>query len=39
MIRPDGGGAHSDEESLDLASLAKFYALLEEFILKTAKIN
>lgn len=39
MIRPDGSGAHSDEETLDLASLGKFYELLEEFILKTAKIN
>lgn len=39
LIRPDGSGAHSDEETLDLKSLADFYNLLEEYILITAKIK
>ena len=39
MLRPDGTGAHSDNETLSLDSLDRFYALFEEFILKTAKIK
>jgi len=39
MIRPDGGCAHSDEEYIDKTSLMKFYQLMEDFILKTAKIS
>lgn len=39
MLRPDGFGAHSDQEELSASSLAKFYDLLEEYILKTAKIS
>lgn len=39
MIRPDGYGAHGDTETIMLESLAKFYKLIEEFVLKTAKIK
>ncbi len=37
MFRPDGFGAHSDHEGLSLASLQKFYGLLEAFILTAGK--
>lgn len=37
MLRPDGSGAHSDRETLSLSSLQKFYALMEDYILITAK--
>lgn len=37
MLRPDGSGAHSDHESLSLPSLEKFYLLLEDYILQSAK--
>lgn len=36
LIRPDGAGAHGDNETLSLSSLEKFYALLEDYILYTA---
>jgi succinyl-diaminopimelate desuccinylase len=39
MFRPDGTGAHADKETLSLVSLFKFYKLMEEFVLKTAKIK
>lgn len=39
MMRPMGKGAHSDYESISISSLGKFYILLEEFTLKTAKIK
>lgn len=39
MLRPEGSGAHGDEETLSLSSLMKFYDLIEEYILKTAKIK
>jgi succinyl-diaminopimelate desuccinylase len=37
MLRPDGSGAHADEETLFLESLLRFYLLLEEYVVKTAK--
>lgn len=37
-LRPDGDGAHSDEERLNIDSLVQFYNLLSEYILETAKI-
>lgn len=39
LIRPDGFGAHGDDETLSLPSLEKFYHLLEDYILQTTKIN
>lgn len=38
MFRPDGGGAHADDEYLSLASLDKFYTVFEEYVMKAAKI-
>lgn len=39
MFRPDGGGAHSDNEHLSVSSLQKFYSVLEKYIFKTAAIQ
>lgn len=39
LIRPDGSGAHSDDEQVSISSLDRFNNLLEDFILKTAKIK
>lgn len=36
MLRPDGGGAHGDEEWISIASMEKFYALIKEFVTKEA---
>ncbi len=33
VIRPDGGGHHSEKEWIDLASLDKFYQVLKTFVL------
>lgn len=32
MLRPDGGGAHGDEEWISISSLDKFYSLLTEYV-------
>lgn len=39
MLRPDGGGAHGDDEWISKPSLEKFYKLLKEYILTTAKME
>lgn len=38
LIRPDGGGPHSDEEWIDKAGLEEFYKVLKAFVVKVAKI-
>ena len=35
MLRPDGGGAHGDEEWISEPSINTFYNILEEFVTKT----
>lgn len=37
-LRPDGFGAHSDDERINIDSLRRFYDLLSEYILETARI-
>lgn len=32
MLRPDGGGAHGDDEWISVSSLEKFYALLKDYV-------
>ena len=39
MFRPDGGNAHGDTEWISHRSLKDFYNLLEQYILKIAKIG
>lgn len=39
MIRPDGGGAHGDNEWISIESVGRFYELLKEYIVKTATIG
>lgn len=36
LMRPDGSGAHGDDETLSVPSLERFYGLLEDYILRTA---
>lgn len=36
LMRPTGGGAHSDEEWLDKAEFFQFYELLSQYVVKTA---
>jgi len=36
MLRPDGGGAHGDEEWLSIASYDAFYAVLKEYVIDIA---
>lgn len=38
MFRPLGGGAHSDEEWIDIAEFNKFYEILKRYVLNVAKI-
>lgn len=38
LIRPVGGGAHSEEEWIDKAELEKFYEVLKAYVTETAKI-
>lgn len=35
MLRPDGGGAHGDNEWISSASIDKFYGLLKNYVLDT----
>lgn len=37
LTRPEGAGLHSEVEWIDLASMAKFYEILKEFVRETAK--
>jgi succinyl-diaminopimelate desuccinylase len=39
LIRPQGGGAHSDHEWIDSNGLYEFYQVLKEYVLQTAKIS
>lgn len=39
VIRPTGGGAHSDHEWIDKAELLKFYELIKTYITQTAKVH
>jgi len=34
VTRPKGGGAHSEEEWIDIESLERFYSILKDFVLK-----
>lgn len=38
VIRPHGGGHHSDEEWIDKAELLKFYEMLKAYVTETTKI-
>lgn len=39
MLRPDGGGAHGDNEWISAESIEKFYRLLKKYVLKIATIE
>ncbi|MCA9342499.1 M20 family metallopeptidase [Candidatus Saccharibacteria bacterium] len=39
MLRPDGGGAHGDEEWISKESIEKFYKLLKKFVTKFSRVN
>lgn len=39
MLRPDGSGAHGDNEWVSKESIDKFYKLLKEYVLKVATIG
>lgn len=39
MMRPDGGGAHGDNEWISKQSTAAFYELLKEYVLEVATIG
>jgi succinyl-diaminopimelate desuccinylase len=39
VMRPSGGGAHSDHEWIDKAELLKFYELIKTYVTKTAKVQ
>jgi succinyl-diaminopimelate desuccinylase len=39
LLRPDGGGAHSDEEWIDAEGLHQFYDVLKAYVSETAKIT
>lgn len=39
MLRPDGGGAHGDNEWLSVESTSKFYELLKEYVQEAATIG
>lgn len=39
MLRPDGGNAHGDNEWLSVSHLEKFYDLLKEYVITTAKVD
>lgn len=38
VVAPDGGGAHGEEEWIDLEDLERFYEVLKEFVKKEAKV-
>ena len=37
LIRPKGGGRHSDKEWIDKEDLNKFYLVLKEFVVQITK--
>jgi acetylornithine deacetylase/succinyl-diaminopimelate desuccinylase-like protein len=39
VIRPTGGGAHSDHEWVDTASLLQFYEVIKTYVTQTTKIT
>lgn len=39
MLRPDGGGAHGDDEWISKESINKFYELLKDFTVEVATIG
>ncbi len=39
VIRPNGGGAHSDHEWIDKAELLKFYELIKTYVIQTTKVG
>lgn len=39
VMRPTGGGAHSDHEWIDKAELLKFYELIKTYVTRTAKVD
>jgi succinyl-diaminopimelate desuccinylase len=39
LMRPDGGGAHSDNEWIDKQGFLQYYEVIKEYIQKTAKIS
>ncbi len=39
MLRPDGGGAHGDEEWISIESVQKFYELLKDFVISIATVK
>jgi succinyl-diaminopimelate desuccinylase len=39
VMRPNGGGAHSDHEWIDKAELLKFYELIKTYVTQTAKVH
>jgi di/tripeptidase len=34
LIRPRGGGQHSEKEWIDIEDLGKFYSILKEFVIR-----
>lgn len=38
MLRPKGGGGHGDEEWISINEIEKFYKLLEDYIMKAARL-
>lgn len=39
MVRPDGGGAHGDDEWISVDSIERFYKLLKDFVPSVATIE
>lgn len=39
MLRPDGSGAHGDDEWISESSIESFYKLLKEYVINTATIG
>ncbi len=38
MLRPDGSGAHGDEEWISISSMNEFYKLLKDYVLAIGKV-
>jgi acetylornithine deacetylase/succinyl-diaminopimelate desuccinylase-like protein len=39
LVRPEGGGQHSEKEWISIKGLEKFYSILKEFVIKLSKEN
>jgi succinyl-diaminopimelate desuccinylase len=39
LVRPEGGGHHSEKEWISIKGLEKFYSVLKEFVIKLSKEN